>query len=199
MGVDRKAVLARQSEAWNERAKNATVAVLGCGGLGSNIAWMLARLGIGIIHIFDYDVIEPSNLNRQCYGIGDIGAPKVEATARAIAAALPFAEVIPHYETVDRAVLDRIYGTTDIFVEAFDGKETKAACFDYFIEKEKPYVCTTGVAGPRGEVERRTIGNVHIAGDFDGEDRNDCYIPKVMTIAALEAQAVLELLWNEEE
>ena len=48
-----------------EKAKKARVAIAGLGGLGSNIAIMLARTGIGHLHLIDFDIVEPSNLNRQ--------------------------------------------------------------------------------------------------------------------------------------
>ena len=50
-----------------EKAKKARVAIAGLGGLGSNIAIMLARTGIGHLHLIDFDIVEPSNLNRQQY------------------------------------------------------------------------------------------------------------------------------------
>jgi molybdopterin/thiamine biosynthesis adenylyltransferase len=60
------------------------VAVLGLGGSGAHVASSLARVGVGYLRCVDFDVIEPSNLNRQVlYEEGDVGSPKVErAVAR---------------------------------------------------------------------------------------------------------------------
>ena len=63
--VKREAVLQRQTEEINGKLENAKVVILGAGGLGSNIAHMLARLGVGKMILYDFDVVEPSNLNRQ--------------------------------------------------------------------------------------------------------------------------------------
>ena len=48
-----------------DKLANATVLVLGCGGVGSNCCEALARGGIGHFVILDKDVIAPSNINRQ--------------------------------------------------------------------------------------------------------------------------------------
>ncbi len=50
-----------------ERLKNKTVGIAGCGGLGSNCAVALARVGVGKLIIADFDIIEESNLNRQYF------------------------------------------------------------------------------------------------------------------------------------
>ena len=49
------------------KLRNARVAVAGLGGLGSNIAVMLARCGIGKLLLVDFDVVDVTNLNRQMY------------------------------------------------------------------------------------------------------------------------------------
>ena len=56
---------ARHTPKVHEKVKKARVAVCGLGGLGSNIAVMLARTGVGYLKLIDFDIVEPSNLNRQ--------------------------------------------------------------------------------------------------------------------------------------
>ena len=43
------------------------VAIAGLGGLGSNVAYALARIGVGHLHLIDFDVVDITNLNRQQY------------------------------------------------------------------------------------------------------------------------------------
>lgn len=64
-----------------EKFSNARVAVAGLGGLGSNIAVMLARSGIGHLLLVDFDTVDVTNLNRQMYMIPHLGRPKAEALA----------------------------------------------------------------------------------------------------------------------
>lgn len=192
--VKREDVLARQRPEINEAVKDFTVAVLGCGGLGSQVAWILARLGVGKLILYDFDVVEASNLNRQNYSVSDIGKKKAQATAERIKDWLPHVCVEARDEFVDAEVLEGIEAEADIVVEAYDGVRSKIEAFDFFQEHITPYVCTTGVAGPLGAVKRKDFGHIHMVGDFNGEDRRDCYLPKVMTIAAMECQVVFELM-----
>lgn len=198
MEVKREAVLQRQTEEINDKLENAKVVILGAGGLGSNIAHMLARLGVGKMILYDFDVVEPSNLNRQHYGVNDIGKMKAETTAERIKELLPYVHIESRNLIVDEEVLSSVYEEGDIFIEAFDTVSSKVMAYDFFAGREKPYICTTGVAGPSGELSRRDLGHIHIVGDFQGEDRNDCYIPKVMAIAAMECRVVMELILKKE-
>ena len=70
---------ARFPEEMRTKLRNARVAVAGLGGLGSNIAVMLARSGIGELLLVDFDTVDVTNLNRQMYLIPQLGKPKAEA------------------------------------------------------------------------------------------------------------------------
>ena len=181
--VKREDVLARQRPEINEAVKDFTVAVLGCGGLGSQVAWILARLGVGKLILYDFDVVEASNLNRQNYSVSDIGKKKAQATAERIKDWLPHVCVEARDEFVDAELLEGIEAEADIVVEAYDGVQSKIEAFDFFQEHTTP-----------GAVMRKDFGHIHMVGDFNGEDRRDCYLPKVMTIAAMECQVVFELM-----
>jgi sulfur carrier protein ThiS adenylyltransferase len=66
---------ARHTPGVAERLRTACVAVAGLGGLGSNVALALCRVGVGRLLLCDFDVVEPSNLNRQQYFLDQIGRP----------------------------------------------------------------------------------------------------------------------------
>ena len=61
------------TQAQQDALRNARVAIVGLGGLGSNIAVALTRLGISQLYLYDFDRGELSNLNRQYYFLDDIG------------------------------------------------------------------------------------------------------------------------------
>lgn len=76
---------------------DATVAVVGLGGLGGTAVEILARLGVGTLAIIDGDTVEESNLNRQMVATRAlIGTAKAEAAARRVEAINPAVSVCPH-------------------------------------------------------------------------------------------------------
>jgi molybdopterin/thiamine biosynthesis adenylyltransferase len=70
---------------FNQQINQLRVVIVGCGGTGSAVAMLLARIGVGNIALIDKDSVEESNLNR-LHGArrADIQKPKVEVLARSI-------------------------------------------------------------------------------------------------------------------
>lgn len=75
--------------------RSARVAVVGTGSLGGTVALALAKAGVGRFTLFDGEGLEPENVVRHVGGLRDVGLPKVDAVARAIARVNPDAEVVP--------------------------------------------------------------------------------------------------------
>ena len=73
-----------------EKMQAASAAIAGLGGLGSNIAVMLARTGIGKLKLIDFDRVDLSNLNRQVYDIRHLGRKKTEALAERLREINPY-------------------------------------------------------------------------------------------------------------
>jgi molybdopterin/thiamine biosynthesis adenylyltransferase/rhodanese-related sulfurtransferase len=79
------------------RLLDAKALLIGAGGLGSPAAMYLAAAGVGTLGIVDFDVVDVSNLQRQIlHQTDDVGRPKVETAAEAIAALNPDVTVVPH-------------------------------------------------------------------------------------------------------
>jgi molybdopterin/thiamine biosynthesis adenylyltransferase len=86
--------------------KRSTVVVLGVGGLGSYVALHLVALGVGRLHLVDFDRVEESNLNRQVlFTEADLGRSKVGVAARRLR------EVNPHVDV--RTSDSRVQGIDD--------------------------------------------------------------------------------------
>ena len=68
-----RALAARHGRAVQEKFNQATVAICGLGGLGSNIAIALARAGVGRLILTDFDMVDITNLHRQQYKATQLG------------------------------------------------------------------------------------------------------------------------------
>ena len=66
-------LVARHTPGVHTVVRKATVGFMGLGGLGTIVAGALARIGVGKLILADFDVVEPSNLNRQQYSSTQIG------------------------------------------------------------------------------------------------------------------------------
>ena len=193
----RKKVLARQDSIVNEKLKNAKVSILGCGGLGSNIAMTLARAGVGELYLYDFDTIEYSNLNRQNYTLDDLGGDKAELTKKKIESTLPYVKCHSQNIYLTTENMDTIVDNTDIFIEAFDNKESKTMLFDYFVGRKDKYLITgTGVSGlgDLSDIKIKQIDNVTLIGDFTSNPDEGLYLAYVGIIANLEALTAIKIL-----
>ena len=66
------------------RLQALTATVIGVGAIGRQVALQLAALGVRRLQLIDFDTVEETNITSQGYYTGDLGAPKVSATAKVI-------------------------------------------------------------------------------------------------------------------
>ena len=188
-----------------KKLKKAKVCILGLGGLGSNVAVLLARSGIGYLKLIDFDVVEASNLNRQQYRISHIGIKKTEAIKTIIKEINPFVEVETLDIKVDRENIYSIVGDIEIVIEAFDRAETKAMALEELLaNKNKIVISASGMAGlgSANEIITRKIkDNFYLIGDnySDYEEYSGIMSTRVMICAAHQANMVLRLILGEEK
>ena len=102
MDLKEEDLLKRNVKGISEKLKKAKVCILGLGGLGSNVAILLARAGIGHLKLVDFDIVEASNLNRQQYRISHIGMKKTEAIKTIIKEINSFVEIEVLNKKVER-------------------------------------------------------------------------------------------------
>ena len=203
MDLKEEDLLKRNVKGISEKLKKAKVCILGLGGLGSNVAVLLARSGIGYLKLVDFDIVEASNLNRQQYRISHIGLKKTEAMKTIIKEINPFVEVETLDIKVDRKNIYSIIGDIEIVVEAFDSAETKAMTIEeLLINKNKIVVSASGMAGlgSANEIVTRKIkDNFYLIGDnySDYEEYSGIMSTRVMLCAAHQANTVLRLILGE--
>lgn len=137
----RQITLPEIGEIGQQKLQNASVLVVGCGGLGSPIAVHLASSGIGKLHLVDFDTIDISNLHRQVfYSLEDIGKSKAETLTNFIKKRAPFTEVTFSNNPVTKATVFKLISDVDIVVDGTDSLPTKYLLNDACVIKNKPLV-----------------------------------------------------------
>lgn len=205
MGLKEEDLLKRNVKGISKKLKKTRVCILGLGGLGSNVAVLLTRSGIGYLKLVDFDIVEASNLNRQQYRISHIGIKKTEAMKSIIREINPFVEVDILDIKVDRENIYSIVGDIEIVVEAFDRAETKAMILEELLtDKNKIVVSASGMAGlgSANEIVTKKIkDNFYLIGDnySDYEEYSGIMSTRVMLCAAHQANMVLRLILGEEK
>ena len=142
-------MMARHTPGVHQKIKKAIVGIAGLGGLGSTIAIALARIGVGTLILVDFDVVEPSNLNRQQYFIDQIGMPKVDALRENLTRINPYVHVITHDLILNAENVIPTFADVQVVVEAFDRADMKAMIINAITERypDKYIIAASGVAG----------------------------------------------------
>lgn len=198
------ALIMRHGKELYTKFKNATVAVCGLGGLGSAVALMLARAGVGHLHLIDFDKVDVSNLNRQQYSLNQVGMYKTQALKENILSACPYCEVLLHNTKITEKNISELLKDDDIICEAFDNAECKAMLLNEVAQnlRDKYLICASGMAGLRcaNEIKTKKITEkIYICGDFksDVDNGGTLFSSRVMVCAAHQANIILRIIAND--
>ena len=199
--VLRSMIASRNSPELNLALSKAVIGVAGLGGLGSNIALSLARVGVKKLVLADFDVVEPSNLNRQQYFVRHIGMKKTQALKELINDVNPFVEVETHDIFLDEKNVASVFGECEILCEAFDNVAGKAMILNEAGAslKDKKIIGASGMAGYFSSNLIKTIKfakNVYLCGDLTNEAKigQGLMAPRVAVCANHEANLAIRLL-----
>ena len=125
----------------------------GCGALGSAIADMLVRAGVGMVRIVDRDFVELSNLQRQTlFDEADAEAclPKAVAAAEKLRRINSGVAVEPIVADVDATNIERFCGGMDLILDGTDNFETRFLINDAAVKLGLPWVYG-GCVGAEGQ------------------------------------------------
>lgn len=183
------------------KLKNSSVAIAGLGGLGSNVAAALARVGVGKLFLVDFDTVDVTNLNRQYYFAEDIGKAKTEALSVIIRKINPVIKL----ETLNIKVAEEnaaeIFKDFKVVCECFDKAESKAMLINTLLVKTDnvTVVSASGMAGfgtSNTITTRKPMERLYICGDFVSGIENGLGLmaPRVGICAMHQANMVLRLL-----
>jgi sulfur carrier protein ThiS adenylyltransferase len=177
------------------------VGIIGLGGLGSNVAWMLLRAGVGALVLADHDAVDASNLERQFYFADQVGLPKTEALSTNLQRITPGARLECFQTHIDEGNLGEIFGGVDVLVEAADSAHAKAMVVAAASEQlpGTPIVAASGVAGygsPNDIITRHLMGDVWMVGDLVSEvsAEHPLFASRVAVAAGHQAHMVVRIL-----
>lgn len=183
------------------RLERAVVGIAGLGGLGSTVALALARVGVSSLVIADYDVVEPTNLNRQQYFIDQIGKFKVDATKENIRRINPYITVEIHRTRLTCKNIPEIFAEADVVAECFDRAEEKQMLVETVLSKmqETVVVSVSGLAGygNSNAIKTKRIWARHILvgdGETVAQPGRGLMAPRVGLAAHHQANAIVEVI-----
>lgn len=200
MGEDPNATRIPEPEL-RARLAAAKVAIIGCGGLGSNAAAMLVRSGVRTLALIDFDRVEESNLNRQLFFRDQLGLLKTEALEATLRRIEPDLNLTLVSEVVTAATLAEQVADADVIIEAVDRADVKAMIVDVCARDlpDVPLIAASGLAGydPANAVRTEQLAeNVWVVGDLSSDVREGHALlaSRVMVAAAHEAHAAIRII-----
>lgn len=119
----------------------ATVLIIGCGGLGGFVSEMLTRIGVGNLIVCDGDVFEEHNLNRQ-----NFSSPKTLGRFKADVLKEKLEEINPalHVKSItaffDPKLDEKLIHEADVIVDALDNPDLKCLLANLCLKEKKPFV-----------------------------------------------------------
>ena len=197
----KNALIMRHTKEVQDKLDAAHVAVCGLGGLGSAIAFSLARCGVGHLHLIDFDRVDLTNLNRQQYSIEQLGMEKPSALKSEIERFAPYTDIKTTYVKLTEDNVESILAKDTYICEAFDVPEEKAMLTNAVLEK-LPDSYLAGASGMAGYDTGNTIQtrkiteHYYLCGDGVSQITKSYGLmaPRVMICAGHQANTIIQLI-----
>jgi len=142
----RQTILQNIGEEGQEKLAQSSIAVVGCGALGTAASNNLARAGVGRIIIIDRDFVELSNLHRQMlYDENDVDEPKAIAAARKLENINSDIEIEPVVKDINHTNVEDILSKADLVLDGTDNILTRMLVNDVCVKQEKPWIYTGAI------------------------------------------------------
>ena len=185
----------RQVQLWGEETQQSLqskkIVIIGCGGLGSSLAYALGSSGIGEIHLVDFDEVSVHNIHRQiAFKLGDEGKLKASVVKESIEARCPYVKVRAHIGRLEAFTCKGI--KVDLIIDATDNLPTRALIDLYAKEVKTPWLYGS-VEAFNGQVcffEKSSFKAFQIT----NKTPSGIAAPIVMHIASLQANLALRYL-----
>jgi adenylyltransferase/sulfurtransferase len=156
--------------------KEASVLVVGAGGLGAPALMYLAAAGVGTLGVVDDDVVSLSNLQRQIiHETPDIGKRKVDSAAERIAALNPHVKFAAHATRLSAGNAMELIGGYDLVLDGSDNFETRYLVSDACFLAARPLI-TAALGMFDGSLTTIRAHEKNAAGEFNPTYR--CLFPE---------------------
>jgi len=201
---ERQLLLEEISLKQQEKLKEASVLVIGAGGLGCPALIYLATSGIGKIGIVDYDKVNVSNLHRQVlYTFDDLEKKKAEVAAEKIKKINPFIQVKTYPYKVEKHNIKELLSQYQVILDCPDNYETR-----YIVERAAMELNKTVIYGSvfrfEGQIATFKSGTAcyycAFPGDVEGQNQDidsdkGIFAPITAIIGVMQAaEAIKEIL-----
>ncbi len=200
----RQIMLPEMDVSGQQKLIDATVLIVGMGGLGCPAAMYLAAAGVGHLIIADDDVVELTNLQRQiAHSQSNIGEPKVNSVQKTLLGLNPDLKITALHKRLSGEDLSQAVSQADLVVDACDNFTTRFAINRSCIEHRKPLVSGAAIR-MEGQVavfdSRDTQSPCYQCLYSEGEDedvscsQNGVMAPLVGIIGAVQAMEAIKIL-----
>ena len=166
---------------------------------------MLARSGVGHLHLVDFDRVELSNLNRQVYTVDELGMLKTEALKGILLKINPYINVSYKNVKVYKNNIEPVFNGFELVCEAFDDPEAKAMLVGELLSNggRTIIVSGSGMAGYGDANDIKTekkMSGLYLCGDgkSDAYEGVGLMAPRVMVCAGHQANMIVRLILGEE-
>jgi len=185
---------------------SANVLIVGAGGLGSPAAIYLAAAGVGNIAIYDNDVVDLSNLQRQiAHHTADIGIDKVISTRQTLNRLNPEVEITAVKQRLEGDRLELEVMRADVVLDCSDNFSTRFAINDACVKHQTPLVSGAAIRF-EGQVAVFTPGQnnspcYNCLYTSDDEELQNCAINGVIApitgiVGSIQALEAMKLIMN---
>ncbi len=187
------------SEEEFRRIRNAKVAVAGCGGLGSTVLQLLARIGFGTIHFWDYGHLDSPDLNRQLlYKPAHLGELKIAVALSELKEINPELNYIPHFEKI--SIHSKIDRKIDLVIDCLDSFASRLVLDKLFFAHGIPIIHGSAFK-EKGQITslipKKTANYQKTFGLEDTPEEEACktiFPPTVTTTASIQVSEAIKYL-----
>jgi len=180
------------------KIEKAKIGIAGAGGLGSNCAACLVRVGFKKFTIVDFDRVTPSNLDRQFFFEDQVGMEKVEALRTNLLRINSGLELQMFPMKLEPVNIPQLFRDCDVVVECLDRAEAKSMFVSGMLPTGKLIVSASGLGGWGSSDDlkvQKIKPNLILIGDLASDiEEAPALSPRVHIAAAKQADAVLEFV-----